>query len=497
MATLQTLPEAAAVLPASPRNGVTTLAMRSFFYAIFKHSRLVVGVFLLIFITAAVTAVMRPVAWMAEAKVLVKLGETAQLAPAESTSKSIYLPLTPEVVKTEADILKSTEVVQEAVKRVGIQPEAGVSLAEMISKMQLALNVTPMPGSNTLDITYIGRSPERVSRMLNAITDVYLERHGHVYRTEGVHSFYSEQLHVLEAKMKQAQRRLRDYLRKENVIDVDQEIQLLNQEVIQEDRQVRAHLEKMSGVSRKLAMVQDQLDKTPVQIPYSEEYHANQTLQTFKNRLAELEVERYQALQIYLPTDRHVTDKDEAIASIKSRMREEQDRLLTDESFRYNQLRNDLQKNLYTLQALSSDLRAREPGVRGRLKASRKRLRELRDKRFVISNLKAEADTRAYAYDLFRKRKEEARVQEAMTNQSMVNVAVVQRATPPIEPINGMLVPLLLGLLGGVVLASALAVAVEYLNRRLRFEEEVERYLELPVLAVIPELESKTSIVRA
>ena len=497
MATLQTLPEAATMLPAVPRSGVTTLAMRSFFYAVFKHSRLVVGVFLLIFITAAVTAVMRPVAWMAEAKVLVKLGETAQLAPAESTSKSIYLPLTPEVVKTEADILKSTEVVQEAVKRVGIQPEPGVSMAEMIAKMQLALTVTPMPGSNTLDITYIGRSPERVSRMLNAITDVYLERHGHVYRTEGVHSFYSEQLHVLEAKMKQAQRRLRDYLRKERVIDVDQEIQLLNQEVIQEDRQVRAHLEKMKGVARKLAIVQDQLDKTPLHIPYSEEYHSNQTLQTFKNRLAELEVERYQALQMYLPTDRHVTDKDEAIASIKTRMKEEQDRLLTDESFRYNELHNDLQKNVFTLQALSSDLTAREPGIRGRLKASRKRLRDLRDKRFVISNLKAEADTRAYAYDLFRKRKEEARVQEAMTNQSMVNIAVVQRATPPIEPTNGMLVPLLLGLLGGVVLASALAVAVEYLNRRLRFEEEVERYLELPVLAVIPELESKTSIARA
>jgi capsular polysaccharide biosynthesis protein len=59
------------------------------------------------------------------------------------------------------------------------------------------------------------------------------------------------------------------------------------------------------------------------------------------------------------------------------------------------------------------------------------------------------------------------------------------------------LLPLLLGLIGGLGLATAMAVAVEYLNRRLRFEEEVERYLELPVLAVIPELETTPDLVRA
>jgi capsular polysaccharide biosynthesis protein len=50
---------------------------------------------------------------------------------------------------------------------------------------------------------------------------------------------------------------------------------------------------------------------------------------------------------------------------------------------------------------------------------------------------------------------------------------------------------------GGLGLAAGLAVAVEYVSRRLRFEEEVERYLELPVLAVIPDLETVPAAVRA
>jgi hypothetical protein len=55
--------------------------------------------------------------------VLVKLGETVQLAPAEAPSRSISMPLSQEVVKTEADIVRSYVVVEEAVKKLGIKPE--------------------------------------------------------------------------------------------------------------------------------------------------------------------------------------------------------------------------------------------------------------------------------------------------------------------------------------------------------------------------------------
>jgi uncharacterized protein involved in exopolysaccharide biosynthesis len=132
-----------------------------------------------------------------------------------------------------------------------------------------------------------------------------------------------------------------------------------------------------------------------------------------------------------------------------------------------------------------------------RLEASRARLLDLGNQRYTIDNLKQEADQKQYSYDLYWKKQEEARVTEAMRDQSMVNVSVVDRAIPPLEPINGVLLPLLLGIVGGLALATATAVAVEYLNRRLRFEEEVERYLELPVLAVIPDLDAVPDVAKS
>jgi len=198
-----------------------------------------------------------------------------------------------------------------------------------------------------------------------------------------------------------------------------------------------------------------------------------------------------------MPDDRHVQDKEREIASLRTRIQEERERVLAGSIMRHSELHSQLSKNAFALEVVLSDQRAREPLLRARLFQTRKRLRDLRDKRFTIVNLRQTADAKAYAFDLYRKKEKEAGIQEAMANQSMVNVSVVEHAMPPLEPENGLLLPLLLGVAGGLGLATGLAVGIEYLNRRLRFEEEVERYLELPVLAVIPELETTAGIARA
>ena len=497
MATLQTLPDATTILPQETNAGLTAFAVRSFFYAVFKHRRLVVGCFLLVFLAVAVSAVLRPSIWRANTKVLVKLGETAQVAPAEAPSRSVGLPLTPEVVKTEAEIVKSAEVIRRAVQRVGVQPEPGTSLDEMITNMQLALTVNPQPQSNVLQVSYIGRSPERAARMVNAITDVYLDEHNRVYRSQGVHAFYTDQIRTLQSDMKTAQRHLRDYLKRERVVDVDQEITLLNKDVLEQEKSLQGHHAKMRATAEKSSKVEQQVQRTPEQIPYSEEYRVNPTLEQFRNRLALLEIDRAQLLQVYMPEDRHIQDKEREIENLRARIQEEKERVLAGSIMRHSELHSQLAKNAFALEVVLTDQRAREPLLRARLAQSRKRLRELRDKRFTIVNLRQDVDAKTYAYDLYRRKEKEAGILEAMENQSMVNVSVVEHAMPPLTPENGLLLPLLLGVAGGLGLATGLAVGVEYLNRRLRFEEEVERYLELPVLAVIPELETTAGIARA
>src|SRR5581483_11839406 len=205
------------------------------------------------------------------------------------------------------------------------QPDPDMSMDELISKMQLALTVTPSPGANVLQISYLGRAPDRVTRMVNTITDTYLDHHNRVYRNEGVHEFYSLQIRKLETEMKTAQRRLRDYMNREGVVDADQEIKILEKDVFEQDKQLKLQKAKIQGMGRKLEEVHGQIAATPAQIAYSSEYHSNPVLEQFKNKLAELELDRYRLLQAYMPTDRHVQDKDQEIASVRTRLKEEKD----------------------------------------------------------------------------------------------------------------------------------------------------------------------------
>ncbi len=496
MATLQTIPEATAIVPMAPAAG-GSLAARSVLYSLFKHRRLVIGVFLLVFLASATVAFIRPRTWRANTKIIVKLGETAQLAPAEAPSRSINLPLNADVVNTEAEIVKSRQVLEETVAKLGIKPEPGTDLATMIDGMQKALTVAPAPSSNVLQISYLGRAPDRAAKMVNTITDVYIDHHNQAYRNEGVRSFYGEQLRILETQMKDAQHRLRDYLRKTNVVDVEQEVHILNQDLAEAEKALKGHRAKIIGVQSKLDEVEAQLAKTPTHVPYQEQYKANPLIQTFKDKLAQLEIDRYQAMQAYMPDDRHVKDKDEEIANIQKRVHEEKDRLLDTQMFQENEIYRELQRNYLTIKASLADLQVREAPMTEHVGYLKKRVQELRDERFMINNLKQDADEKTYAFDLYWKKQEEARITEAMKNQSIVNVSVVEHATPPTQPENGLLLPLLLGVLGGAIVASGMAIAVEYVNRRLRFEEEVERYLELPVLAVIPDLHTTADVARA
>jgi uncharacterized protein involved in exopolysaccharide biosynthesis len=371
-------------------------------------------------------------------------------------------------------------------------------MAQLIDGLQAGLSVTQTPGTNILQISFLGKDPEKSARMANEITEVYLDHHNRVYRRDGMFDFYNEQLRILEAQMKEAQRQLRNYLARHKVVDADEQIALLSADEVEQDKGLRLHLTKILALERKRSQVQGQLAKTPERVPYTEEYQSNPVIATYKGKLAELEIDLANVAQRYLPTDRHVQDLRAQIAAVRQDMGREGERLLSRQTARTTELHTELQRNLFSIDALLEDAKARKPGLERRLKLTQKKLRRLRDQRFAIANLEQQADQKKYAFDLYWKKHEEARAVEALApQQSMVSISIVQHATPPSKPQNSKLMPLLLGLISGLGLATAMAVGLEYLNRRLRFEEEVERYLELPVLAVIPDLERAPDFVRA
>ena len=90
-------------------------------------------------------------------------------------------------------------------------------------------------------------------------------------------------------------------------------------------------------------------------------------------------------------------------------------------------------------------------------------------------------------YRLYLSKVEESRISEAMDSEKIASVSLMGPARPPRKPVSPkVLLNLLIGIFLGIFGSLTLALFREYLDDRIEKIEDVEKELQLPVLASIP-----------
>ena len=89
-------------------------------------------------------------------------------------------------------------------------------------------------------------------------------------------------------------------------------------------------------------------------------------------------------------------------------------------------------------------------------------------------------------YLLYVKKKEEARMNDALDERGIVNVAIVEQPTAPALPVLSAWTVLALGLLGAGIGGAGAAFVADHLDPAFRDPEDVRAYLNVPVLASLP-----------
>jgi uncharacterized protein involved in exopolysaccharide biosynthesis len=151
---------------------------------------------------------------------------------------------------------------------------------------------------------------------------------------------------------------------------------------------------------------------------------------------------------------------------------------------RYGSLQEDLLRN----DAEARASRARADALTRKIGDLQRRLDDLERLRDDYSHLEKQLKSDEDSYRLYLAKFEEARIAQAMDNERIVSVRVIERAPVPSRPMRSRLdrlAPLSVpaGLFGGI----ALALLLHWMRRTLDTAEDVERTLNLPVLASIAE----------
>jgi uncharacterized protein involved in exopolysaccharide biosynthesis len=131
-------------------------------------------------------------------------------------------------------------------------------------------------------------------------------------------------------------------------------------------------------------------------------------------------------------------------------------------------------------------LKARESATVTQEVAYRVMARQLGEDAITQDDLLSTEKAAQENYLLYMKKQEEARMDDALDQRGIVNVAIAERPVVPALPLSSAWTVLALGMAVAGVAGTGAAFAADYLDPAFRTPEDVLAYLHSPVLASLP-----------
>ena len=380
-------------------------------------------------------------------------------------------------IETQATLIKSYPVVEEVARRMGRLPEASRDSAVRESRtyqhtldaLAAKIRTNRLPNTSILEITATSTNPREARDLANTVAEVYRDhnKQNRNARLTEARKFIEAQLKEVEARVKRAEEEIWAFRDANRVISPGAESTVL----LSLFTQVRADIEKARQQRTELEQLQARLARTDPASVTERVYveTTNPALLRLQTAQTELTMERTQlALE--------ATDKHPRLRAIDERLRE----------VRF-EMRRELGAQIATL-------KNREDILAGQMTELMQKNREVPAVELGLQRLQRDAKVNDDLLTLLKTKHQEALIKES---EGVEEVALVRPATEPGTPIgsntvNTMVVGALLGLMLGLVLAFV----QETLDTSIGTIEDVESYLDVKVLGIVPHIDPRETMER-
>lgn len=339
----------------------------------------------------------------------------------------------------------------------------------VITRFRKSLQVQPVPGTKLVDITIRGDDPSAVAPQVNTLAEVYISRNleKKLEASREAVAWLTKETTDLKEKMYTTQLALQRFREEKNLIsfDIDE-----NQNAVLR-RLTDLHTAYTQANAERVAL-ETQLNRlrelSASNIVFMDSLPAilnNSSVAVLKQKYLELQVQRAN-LSKYKPEYPEVIRINSQIDDVKRAVDLEIHNVI-------NSIHTDHKLFMAKETAIAKELH----------KQQTKSLR-LSNDMIAYTALKRDAESDRTLYLEASKR-----LREITLTQGLIanNIRVVERADVPIAPIPaGRMKKMLLSVIMGGCLGVGFALIREYLDKRFTKVEEVERYLHVPFLGIIP-----------
>jgi uncharacterized protein involved in exopolysaccharide biosynthesis len=397
------------------------------------------------------------------------------------------------VLNSEIQILKSQDLLLAAIEDAKYPlleegEEATPARRERaLQTLRTKMNFTPIPDSNVIDVTMQGADSAAATRLLNSLTALYLKKHATLHAGgDNTAQFFEQQVAFHRTKLDKARELLGNFQEKDNIVSIGQEIDLnlLKLSTIEATlKDLAGEIESHAGEA---ASLERQLKDEPDEIARERTVILNPEVTAMRTKLVDLERQRDELLQRYTPKSRFVMDKEAELVTLRKAIQDREQNVVGGTLISQNRMKDALTQLLLQKRASQEAAAAKRRALAQEKKSYEARLDVLKDRSFELGRLRGDFDLARDTYLMYEKKAEEARVSRAMDEQKIVNATVLQEAMQPLIPQpRGLLMAAAASGLGGLVLGIAVAFVLEFFNLTVKDEQDVERFLQVPVLATI------------
>ncbi|MDP2924034.1 MAG: GNVR domain-containing protein [Candidatus Omnitrophota bacterium] len=382
-----------------------------------------------------------------------------------------WVALNPVFLQTQYGIIRSQGVIERAIKLLGWDMQN----KEMLMKRIKGSLIVAGPGygaeqaGSIISISAIDVNPREAMEIANAITQAYidLKKEERENLIGSVYAKLEDQVREVKAKLDASEKKLEEFKKKEGFVNIEdrtdltaQTVQQLNQRLIDVRSTITERetlLKTLKELYQKdslsaLSLISGRLGETqPVNIG-------------LKQRLLDKQNELNNLLQIYKEKHPEVLRVNSELQMVRQQVDNEVKGVI-------NSLESDIETNRNLEKTLLSFLQKPDFG----------------EKQAKYADFRREVDLNKDLYTNLLRKLKEMDVTEQISNQP--EIKIIELASLPTDPLpstkqKGKIVTPFIALILGLMVAFLL----EYLDNTLKTIEDVENYLDMPVLGVIPHI---------
>jgi uncharacterized protein involved in exopolysaccharide biosynthesis len=473
--------------------------VRELAMVLFRQRRVFVCAAGLVFAAAVLYAV-TGTTYQASMKILVRRGRAdAPVSSGENAPLDLtHLAVTEEELNSEVELLRDSDVLRRVVEETRIggrdwlhflrMHEGRAERVERAARgLAKRLKVEPVKKTNLIAIGYATDDPQKAARVLQALENVYLEKHLNVHRPNGELHFFTQQTAESKRQLDETKQQLLRFTTEHRIVSAGLQRDLTLQKLSEVDATHNQATVELEETERRVSELQRQLvilpERTTTQIHTADN---PELLKEMKSTLLNLELKRTQLLTKFEPNHRLVQEVEAQIAQASSAISAEEVAPVrdetTDKNLQYEWAKSELQRAQVQLKTLQ----AREAALTRVEGAYRQTATRYGEDAVTQEDLLGKEKTALENYLLYVKKQEEARMHDALDQGGIVNVAIAQEPVAPALPVRSAWMVLAVGFAAAGTTATGAAFFADYINPLFRNPDDVVAYLNSPVLASLP-----------